>query len=508
MSGTVFKKYLERMMRSVRFQIGVLYTSVLGAILLIYSVILYFNLSYILYREMDANLERKSLAIMKTVKVYSRLLEPPPSGEMLGIKRVIHIYDVERKELIQWPVIMKVDRAWKREIDRLGLDRDYIAVISPKGYVLNRSKNMTGQAFKRLRAVFREEPADKIRVVNAISKDLKLRIMAWPVINRNRVKYTIVIATPIEPPLFTLKSKMKDILFTIFIVLVFTSALGSFFVANIFRPIAEITKAARTISYKDMSKRVEKKLADAEIIALVDAFNDMISRLEKSFQYIEEFSSNVSHELKTPIAIIRGESEIALRSPKNEEEYRKAIGIILEESQRMLRTIDDLLLLARLDYRPNVFKFEKTDLVAFIAEIYEQAALVAQSKNISVFIDAAVSPLIINADKLHLRRLFFNLVDNAVKFTPSAGRITFTVKREGAKAVVAVSDTGAGIAEEYLPKIFERFFSVDRTQRATGSGSGLGLSIVKSIANIHQADIRVTSELHKGTTFFITFPLL
>ena len=146
---------------------------------------------------------------------------------------------------------------------------------------------------------------------------------------------------------------------------------GRVFASRILRPIVEITKTAKKITHEDLHSRVEAKHVDEEMKYLVDAFNDMISRLEQSFRYIAEFSSHVAHDLKTPLAIIRGESDIALRKDRTPEEYKRAIMVVLGESERMLRVIEDLLLLTRLDYRPEIFKFERINLAEFLWEISE-----------------------------------------------------------------------------------------------------------------------------------------
>jgi signal transduction histidine kinase len=256
-----------------------------------------------------------------------------------------------------------------------------------------------------------------------------------------------------------------------------------------------------------MSKRVKKELADEEVKKLVSAFNDMIARLETSFQYIEKFSSDVSHELKTPLAIIRGESEVTLRQEREPEEYKRVIQVSLEEVQRMLKIIDDLFLLTRLDYRPEVFKFENFDLLGFFTELYEKMRIVAGEKNLEINLSIPNKPNLIKADRLHLRRLFFNLIDNAIKFTPRNGKIDIKVRYEGKQVVAAISDTGFGIPPEDLSRIFERFFHTHRKDSARAAGNGLGLSIVHSIARIHHGSVKVESELGKGSTFTVTLPL-
>jgi len=271
--------------------------------------------------------------------------------------------------------------------------------------------------------------------------------------------------------------------------------------------VVRITETARKITYEDLRERVKTGHVDEEIKPLVEAFNDMISRLEKSFQYVSEFSSHAAHELKTPLAIIRGQTEVALRKERGIDEYKAVLNVNLEEAQKMIKMIEDLLLLTRLEYKTGVFHFEQIDLIAFLGEIYEQSKVLAAEKELLVSADMPGKPVMVKADKLHLRRLFYNLINNAVKFTPVKGKIDIAVKTVNNKVAVSVSDTGMGIAEEDLPKIFNKFFQKDMKIKSSNSGIGLGLNIVQSIAKIHNADIQVKSKPGKGTTFTVILPL-
>jgi heavy metal sensor kinase len=303
----------------------------------------------------------------------------------------------------------------------------------------------------------------------------------------------------------------RRIYITIIIVPIFmllTSFVARFLATRILGPVEEITKTANKITHEDLSARVEVKYVDEEMKYLVNAFNDMISRLEKSFEYIEEFSSYVAHELKTPLAIIRGESEVALSKEQNNEEYKKVIKVNLEETERIIKTIEDLLLLAKLDYRPEIFKFEKIDIILFFEEIYEQSKILAIQKNISVDINMPEEGIYIRADKLHLRRLFFNLIHNAIKFNSDNGRIDIDLKVKNRNILVSISDSGSGIADEDLPKIFNKYFHKSCANQDTDSGSGLGLTIAQSIAKIHSGKIEVETHLREGVTFNVTLPII
>ena len=303
------------------------------------------------------------------------------------------------------------------------------------------------------------------------------------------------------------RNKLFYILIPIPLTLLFGYYIGRLIIIRIIKPIKKMTDTVKNITHEDLSMRVKAENVDEELGRLIEAFNDMVSRLGESFEYITDSSSYIAHELKTPIAIIRGESEFALKKERDKEEYKRVISVSLEETKRMVKIIEDLLLLTKMNYQPDVLKFEQIDLTQFIRIIYEQAKILAFKKNITVNINTPEETGMVNADELHLRRLFFNLIDNAIKFTPVSGSITINLRYEDQKAAVSIIDTGIGIEEENVPKLFDKFFRIDTTIKDTSPSSGLGLSIAQSIAELHKGEISVTSRVGQGTTFTVSLPI-
>ncbi len=232
----------------------------------------------------------------------------------------------------------------------------------------------------------------------------------------------------------------------------------------------------------------------------------MITRLEKSFDHINEFSSQVAHELKTPLAIIKGESELILSKERSVQEYQEAMRINAQEADRMRRTIEDLLLLAKLDYQPEIFQLKEIDFTKFFKEVSEQVSILAAEKGIQVVTQIPDAPIKVLADTLHLRRMFFNLLDNAIKFTIPPGIVTLKVFYKRQNVLILISDTGVGIPHQDLDKIFHKFYHYDRTGLEMNNCNGLGLSIVNSILKIHRGTIHVTSKVNVGTTFHVMLP--
>ena len=492
-------------LNSIRFKITVLYSIILGIILILYSSFLYFSLHYTLYDELDNELQRKSHEITNTVSSYLNMLGDEPDILDLATRNMLtfdEIYPPESK-------LGEPQRQWLQKVDKFDLKEDYINLANAKG----ESLVMSGNFDTKMLTLFTKETKklqDKESAFKSINFEKRnLRILATPFSYGNNKKYIIQIGTSLKPIIHLLKVRLFHIVVSIPIFLVAASFFGKLLTSRILKPVMDIATAANNITHKDLSARVESEHIDAEMKYLVDAFNNMISRLEYSFKYIIDFSSHIAHDLKTPLAIIRGESDVALMGNKNSEEYKKTLKIIQEETERMLKVIEDLLLLARLDYKPDFLKFEKFDIIEFFGDIYEKAKILALQKNISVNIDVQCEEKVyINGDKLQMRRLFLNLIDNAIKFNRENGKVSIVTKKENEKIAVSISDTGIGIEKGDVPKIFDRFFHIDDNIQNDKPGVGLGLSIVQSIAKIHQGNVEVSSIPRKGSTFTVTLPLI
>jgi len=289
------------------------------------------------------------------------------------------------------------------------------------------------------------------------------------------------------------------------LLLLFASFGGSFIIRKALRPVQSVVETARRISADDLGLRIEAPKRRDEIGELVATINDMIARLDASVNKIRQFSGDVSHELRTPLTIIRGEIEVALRKVRREKEYRTILDSVLEETYHMEKIIDDLLFLSRIEAVRKTRFDQEVLLSDILARVRESRASSAKAKQV-VLETGSCPDLRILGDRTLLERLVANLVDNAIRYTPSGGRVELSCRDRDGRPVLAVRDTGIGIPEESLPFIFDRFYVVDPSRSKESGGSGLGLSIVKSVADIHGAEIQVESQLGAGTLFRIVFP--
>jgi heavy metal sensor kinase len=285
------------------------------------------------------------------------------------------------------------------------------------------------------------------------------------------------------------------------------SIFGGLALANrALRPVADITTRAQRITAENLDQTIPVRNAGDELGRLSSTINDMIRRLHDSFAHVRQFSADASHELRTPLTIMRGEIELGLRSPKSPEEYRELLESTLEEIMRLTTIVDNLLTLDKADQGTAQAAFSEVDLQGLVEELYEDTELLAARKGITIQLRTS-TPITIVGDRGRLRQLFLNLVDNAIKYTPDGGGVSLALERHNGSAVFEVSDTGVGIAEEELGRIFDRFYRVDKARSRELGGSGLGLSIAKWIAELHRGTITVRSEPRRGSTFTVTLPI-
>ncbi len=291
---------------------------------------------------------------------------------------------------------------------------------------------------------------------------------------------------------------------TFFILLLLTPVFGYFFMKRAFAPIHTLVTLARNISAEDLSHRIEGVNSRDEIGELADTFNEMIARLDSSFQHIRQFSGDVAHELKTPLTALKGELDVALRKERSPEEYRDILSSVLEDTENLDHIIEDLLFLSRLDAQSLSISFNRVSLDDIVLEMYESTLNMAQKRQISLAL-RSLDSADITGDAGLIKRLLTNLIVNAIHYTPEGGTVELSVEATEEAVRVTVRDTGIGIPEDVLPHIFDRFYRVDPSRAHETGGSGLGLAIAQKIADVHQARIDVDSQIGAGTTFTVSW---
>ncbi len=339
-----------------------------------------------------------------------------------------------------------------------------------------------------------------------------LRVVALLVRDREGHRYVLQIGMSMKYVNTTLGNVLlKFFLWGPFLILII-SGMGYFFVKASFKPVRDMVTAARNITAEDLSRRVPVIESTDEVGELSETLNVMIARLEKSFEQIKQFSDDVSHELKTPLAVIRGEIEVALKFQRNEEEYRSTLTSIQEESHKLEAIIENLLFLSRLDAKKTSIGWKNVALDELVMGVYEEFSPQAKEQGIQ-FSLSRVDEAFVRGDEGLLKRLLVNLVQNALKYTKEGGKVDIMLEDESSarggaerESVLIVSDTGIGIPRIDLPHIFDQFYRVDKSRSGKTGGSGLGLTIVKKILDIHHGRVVVKSAIGSGSTFFVYLP--
>jgi heavy metal sensor kinase len=332
-----------------------------------------------------------------------------------------------------------------------------------------------------------------------------LRILSESITVHGR-PYTVQVATPMHEIEKALEHLRWMLLFSMPLLLI-AATLGGYWISRrALAPVDTVTEAARSISIENLTERLQVPRTGDELERLSRTFNEMLARLQHSVERMTQFTADASHELRGPTALIRTTAELALRRERSGGEYKEALGQVLTESERMSHLVDSLLLLARSDSGTDGSRAARFDLTASVNEACEEGRTLAISRGVAFRCEIPSSPLELSGDPQSLRRMFFILIDNAVKYTLPGGEVSVELREENGFAVGVVRDTGIGIAEHDLSRIFDRFWRADKVRSREAGGAGLGLSIARWIAERHGGQIQVESKLGEGSIFRLVLP--
>jgi heavy metal sensor kinase len=281
---------------------------------------------------------------------------------------------------------------------------------------------------------------------------------------------------------------------------------GSFLASRALAPIEQITETAERISAEKLTERLNVERSDDELGRLSTTLNRMFDRLQESIGEMRRFTADAAHELRSPLTVIRTEAEVALRTPRSADAYRQVIETTLEEVSRLSDLVNQLLTLSRHDAGIQIASSEEVPLDALLHDVAEKLHTLAEQKQITLTI-IDLPDVTIAGDDVLLSQVFYNLVNNAVHYTNSNGKITVSGELVGNDICVAVEDTGNGIASEHLSRLFDRFYRVDDSRTRASGGTGLGLAICRSIVESHHGQITVHSEVGKGSKFAVYLPV-
>ena len=333
------------------------------------------------------------------------------------------------------------------------------------------------------------------------------RVFSQPVLTSDgQTAAWVQAAQSLGPVNDTLEDLRLQLFLEIPLILLF-AGFGGYFLANrALRPIRQITDTAQKITAQDLSRRLAYRGARDEIGSLAMTFDQMLGRLQSSFERERQFTGDVAHELRTPLTVLKGQIEVALNRRRSPAAYEKMLKELSAQVERLIRLSSGLLFLSRSDQQQLSFEPVHLDLREWLEILVEQLEPLAHEKGLEISTKIPAE-LPVYGDSDHLIRLFLNLLENALKYTPTAGQITITALKAPEEVQVTIHNTGLGIPQEHLPHLFDRFYRVEADRSSQTGGNGLGLAIAREIVRLHRGDIEVQSEPGQGMTITVYLPV-
>jgi heavy metal sensor kinase len=335
--------------------------------------------------------------------------------------------------------------------------------------------------------------------------DDPIRVLEAPVTVNERL-YRVQAAARMEEFYEALgRFRSRLLLFTP-LALLLASGLGYWMSRRALAPVDQITQAAQQISARNLSARLSVPPSGDELQRLAETLNQMLERIEVALDRVTRFSADASHELRTPITVMRTRAELALRRPRTAAEDRQTVEQLHSELVRASELLDNLMLLARADSGAEQLRFEPANIGHLLKDVLAQVSPIADEKGVALEGALPGHAIWIAGDLQLLQRLFLILIENAVKYTPKSGLVSVALGTTNGNATVKIRDTGIGISEEDLPHIFDRFYRADKARSRELGGAGLGLSIGRWIAEVHGGSVDVESRVGAGSTFQVVLP--
>lgn len=365
-----------------------------------------------------------------------------------------------------------------------------------KNKIVLKSKNLKNFSLPNIKSSIK----GNITITKINNSQEKNKFIIYSVKIPTDSNYTVQIATTLKEEKHDLEKILHMFMIwdPIFIVIVLIIIYKM--IVDILRPMNVIMKTAKNISATDLDKRIPYKDNNDEFAELAKTFNKMLSQLQASFSRIKRFNSDASHQLKTPLTSIRIQTDVVLKSGRDKEDYEKVLKSIRKEIIYLQEMINNLFLLTQMDDKSMQKKFKTVSLDTVLLNTVEEFVAVANKKGVVLNIEN-IENTSIKAENTLISILFSNLIDNAIKYTPAGKKITIRLQNN----TFVIKDEGIGIENKYIDQIFEKFFRVHSSRSDKVKGYGLGLSIVKIIANLHNAKITIKSKINYGTKIKVYF---
>ncbi len=419
------------------------------------------------------------------------------------IEEIAEIKSILENQSFDWTAIEKSIKA--DEAIPYRFSKYYRRILDEKGHILAETIRMNEiippQAFPDPIVIDPDELGEKWK-----SKDGKtfLTMSTWAeTVYSKKSKYILQLAVDVSQDENLINAFRNKMALVFFLGILFSCGINIIVAKSGMRPLREMTKKIHQITASQLHERIYPERWPKELNSLAVAFDEMLDRLEDSFDRLSQFSMNLAHELRTPINNLMGEAQVALSKVRTPQEYTQILESSLEEFSRLSRMIDNLLFLARSENKEIKIEPKTFDAHREIEAVIEFYEAVAQERGIKVFCEGESS---LKADMGLFRRLINNLLSNSLQYTPKGGKVTISIQRLDEYIDIVVNDTGIGIDSIDLPNVFDRFFRSQSARSEYPQGMGLGLNIVKSIMTLHGGHVAIQSVPDQGTKVTLHFP--
>lgn len=481
--------FKEWSVMSLRNRIAFYYTIMTAFLIALVFAVIYFTVEHIVYRQFDEEIKKEVAEILSEANISVHDFKGFSSFQNQDIDASESDNDNDNDN----------DNDSKNK-KKINVDTEFIQLVDRYGQVMNKSASLSW-------CVLAFNPKQVgTAYFNSNFGGVLVRQAQVPLVNKKGItEGYLIVAVPVKNALIVLHD-LQDIFFFSFPLIILTLFILTRLIAGkSISPIEKVIATAEKMTQTNLDHRIPLPYHHDELYRLSVTINGLFTRMHDAFQREKHFTADASHELKTPLAIVKGTLEVLIRKPREREHYEARIQFCLKELNRMAKLIDQLLMLARYESSRMNPHIEMVELFPHIERLTERMLPSASTRDIAITIDQ-IENTWITADPGMLDMILDNILSNAIKYSPNGSTITIAIKRNANTIVCSISNQGVGIPEEKLNAIFERFYRVDESRNSGTGGFGLGLSIVKKLADLQHIEVSVTSETNKGTTFTLTCP--
>ena len=469
---------------SLRNRMALYYTSATAVLMAIVFAVIFITVDKVVYRHFDEELRHEVTETLSEAHVQSHDVCEFGSLKEIGLDeaRGGHRDETHR--------IRKV----------ADIDPEFVQLVDRTGQIVSKTANLSQN-------VLQFEPSySGVRFFNTSMGASTMRQVQVPLVDRHgTIEGYLIVAVPLKSAMIVIQDLKNIVMVSFPVIIVTLFGLTRLIAGRSIQPVEEVISMAETITQESLDRRLVLPQHQDELYRLGSTVNGLLDRLQFAFQREKQFTADASHELKTPLAVVKGTLDVLLRKPRDVAHYEERIRYCLDELNRMARLIDQLLMLARYEndhQNPHIVQIELTGILKSVIDRMEPMAF---AKNMAIRLER-ISPGVVAVDPSMLEIMLENLISNAIKYSPGSSVVEIWAGRRDGLQVCAITDYGMGIPEEKLQFVFDRFYRVDESRSSSTGGFGLGLSIVRKLADLQGISISVRSRECHGTTFLLTFP--